>query len=404
MKTLRTLVLLGGLALLSAWAPAAEIVVWHAYRAEEKEALEKIAAAYNASPTAKGNKVTTLAVPYDAFADKISAAVPRGKGPDIFIYAQDRLGGWIEAGSTVEPIDFFLDQATKDRSIPTTMQAMTYRGTVYGLPLNFKVITMIYNKKLVPAPPKTSSQLVATAKKLTNKAAGKFGLAYSFADFYYHAALMNGFGGAVFDASGRPTLNAAPNVRSLDLLMKWFTKDEILPAEPSTALITSLFNGGKAAIVFSGPWFLGEIAKGVDYGLAPLPALDEAGGKPMRPWMTVEGVYVAAPSKNKDAAFDFAKYLTDVPAAKVLALEGRQTPANKAVYADPQVAKDAVLGAFRNQVEVAVPMPNVPEMTMVWSPATTAMNTITKKAATPKAALDAAQKEVEKRIAELRRK
>jgi arabinogalactan oligomer/maltooligosaccharide transport system substrate-binding protein len=404
MKTLRTLVLLGGLALLSAWAPAAEIVVWHAYRAEEKEALEKIAAAYNASPTAKGNKVTTLAVPYDAFADKISAAVPRGKGPDIFIYAQDRLGGWIEAGSTVEPIDFFLDQATKDRSIPTTMQAMTYRGTVYGLPLNFKVITMIYNKKLVPAPPKTSSQLVATAKKLTNKAAGKFGLAYSFADFYYHAALMNGFGGAVFDASGRPTLNAPPNVRSLDLLMKWFTKDEILPAEPSTALITSLFNGGKAAIVFSGPWFLGEIAKGVDYGLAPLPALDEAGGKPMRPWMTVEGVYVAAPSKNKDAAFDFAKYLTDVPAAKVLALEGRQTPANKAVYADPQVAKDAVLGAFRNQVEVAVPMPNVPEMTMVWSPATTAMNTITKKAATPKAALDAAQKEVEKRIAELRRK
>ena len=50
--------------------------------------------------------------------------------------------------------------------------------------------------------------------------------------------------------------------------MRWFTVDGILPAEPSTALITSLFNGGKAAMVFSGPWFLGEIAKGVDYGLA----------------------------------------------------------------------------------------------------------------------------------------
>ncbi len=97
--------------------------------------------------------MTTLAVPYDAFADKITAAVPRGKGPDIFIYAQDRLGGWIEAGNTVEPIDFFLDKATKDRFIPTTMEAMTYRGTVYGLPLNYKVITLIYNKKLVPTPP-----------------------------------------------------------------------------------------------------------------------------------------------------------------------------------------------------------------------------------------------------------
>jgi arabinogalactan oligomer / maltooligosaccharide transport system substrate-binding protein len=402
MRTARIL----SLALTLASAPlfAADLVVWHAYRAEEKGALEKVAAAYNASAAAKGTRVTTLAVPYDAFADKISAAVPRGKGPDIFIYAQDRLGGWIEAGNTVEPIDFFLEKETKARYIPTTLEAMTYRGTVYGLPLNFKVITMIYNKKLVATPPKTSGQLVTTAKKLTNKAAGKFGLAYSFADFYYHAALMNGFGGRVFDPGVKPVLNNPDNVRSLDLLMKWFTQDQILPAEPSTALITSLFNGGKAAIVFSGPWFLGEIAKGVDYGLAPLPTLDEAGGKPMRPWITVEGVYIAAPSKNKDAAYDFAKYLTDVSAGSVMALEGRQTPANQTVYGDARVGKDAVLAAFRKQVEVAIPMPNVPEMTMVWSPATTAMNTITKKAATSKAAMDAAQKEVVQRIAELRKK
>ena len=404
MRTARTLRIVAFALLCGAPLFAAEIVVWHAYRAEEKAALEKAAAAFNASPAAKGNKVTTLAVPYDAFADKISAAVPRGKGPDIFIYAQDRLGGWIEAGNTVEPIDFFLDKETRARFIPTTLEAMTYRGTTYGLPLNFKVITMIYNKKLVASPPKTSAELVATAKKLTNRAAGKFGLAYSFADFYYHAALMNGFGGRVFDPGVKPVLNNPQNIQSLEYMLKWFKKDQIMPAEPSTALITSLFNGGKAAIVFSGPWFLGEIAKGVDYALAPLPTIVEAGGKPMRPWITVEGVYVAAPSKNKDAAYEFAKYLTDVAAGKVLALEGRQTPANKAVYSDPKVASDPVLTAFRKQVEVAIPMPNVPEMTMVWSPATTAMNTITKGAATPKAAMDAAQKEVEQRIAELRKK
>ena len=151
-----------------------EVVVWHAYRAEEKEALEKVVAAYNQQVAAKGVKVSTLAVPYDAFADKITAAVPRGKGPDVFIYAQDRLGGWIEAGKTVEPIDFFLDKATIARFIPTTMEAMTYRGTVYGLPLNYKVITMIYNKKLVASPPQTTAELeslhlfdAATERRLT---------------------------------------------------------------------------------------------------------------------------------------------------------------------------------------------------------------------------------------------
>src|SRR2546426_8961470 len=158
MKTLLGVAALALATLAAAHAGAAGIVVWHAYRAGEKAALEKVAAAYNASHPS--TKVSTLAVPYDAFADKISAAVPRGKGPDIFIYAQDRLGGWIEAGNTVEPIDFFLDDATKGRFIPTTMDAMTYRGTVYGLPLDYKVIALIYNKKQVTAPPKNSTELV----------------------------------------------------------------------------------------------------------------------------------------------------------------------------------------------------------------------------------------------------
>lgn len=379
-----------------------EIVIWHSYRGAEKTAFEKVVENFNKAQAGK-IKATTLPVPYDAFADKITAAVPRGKGPDVFIYAQDRLGGWIAAGNTVEPIDFFLDDKLKGRYLKATMDAMTYQGNTYGLPLNFKVITMIYNKKLVPTPPKTTAELAATAKKLTNAGAGKFGLAYAYSDFYYHAALMNGFGGGVFDAKRKPTLNSPQNVASFDYLLKWINQG-FLPAEPSVALITSLFNDGKAAMVFSGPWFLGEISKNVDYGLAPLPTISEAGNKPIRPWITVEGVYIAGPSKNKDAAFEFAKFVTDVPAAKTLALEGRQTPANKGVYSDPQVAGDPVLKAFRKQVDVAVPMPNLPEMSMVWSPATTAMNTVVKKAATPKAALDEAQKEVVERVGNLMKK
>jgi arabinogalactan oligomer/maltooligosaccharide transport system substrate-binding protein len=400
----RTRMVVSALLALAALAPgpsrAADVVVWHAYRGAEKAAFEKVVAAYNARPGVKA-KVTTLAVPYDALADKISAAVPRGKGPDVFIFAQDRLGGWIEAGNTVEPIDFYVDDAIRGRFIPTTLEAMTYRGSLWGLPLNYKEIALVYNKKLVQQLPRTSAELVATGKKLTDKAAGKFGLAYAYNDFYYHAALMNGFGGRVFDAKGQPTMDAPENVKAAELLQKWIAEG-FVPAEPSSALITSLFNEGKAAMVFSGPWFLGEVSAGIDVGVATLPDLAEVGGKPMRPWMTVEGVYLAAPSQQKDAAFDFVRYVTELDAARVMALEGRQLPAVKKVYEDPKVASDPVLKAFRAQVETALPMPNLPEMTMVWSPATTAMNKII-RGTSPRAAFEEAQKQVLKDVAGLRK-
>jgi arabinogalactan oligomer/maltooligosaccharide transport system substrate-binding protein len=395
-------VLLGAFAV-PAQAATTALTVWHAYRGKEKAAFEKVIANYNKQAAAKGVEATTLAVPYDAYADKITAAVPRGKGPDVFIFAQDRLGGWVEGGSTVEPISFFLDDKTRNQFLPSMLEAMTYRNTVYGLPLNYKSITLIYNRKLVKAPPRTSGELVRLARSLTDAAVGRFGLAYAYNDYYYHAALQNAFGGRAFDPGPKPVLNAPQNIAAMKLLLKWIRQDAILPAEPSTALITSLFNDGKAAMVFSGPWFLGEIAPGVDFGLAPLPTIDEAGGKPMRPWLTIEGVYVAMSSRHKEAAYDLARYLVSEEAGLVLAVEGRQLHTNKAVYAHKAVADDPVLAAFRKQLDTATPMPNFAEMTVMWSPATTAMNTIVRGAATPAVALEKAQRTVEKDVAALRK-
>ena len=154
------LLLFSGLAI-----SADQLIVWHAYRGGEKAAFEKVIELYNREKASQGIKVKSLAIPYDAYADKISAAVPRGKGPDVFIFAQDRLGGWVEAGKTVEPIDFFMEDETRDRFLPGMLDAMTYQDSVYGLPLNYKSITLIYNKALIKKPPTTSGELVKLAKQ-----------------------------------------------------------------------------------------------------------------------------------------------------------------------------------------------------------------------------------------------
>ena len=385
-----------------ALAQGKELVVWHAYRGAEKAAFEKVVAMFEKTPAAKGLKVSTLAIPYDAYADKISAAVPRGKGPDVFVYAQDRLGGWIEAGKTVEPIDFFVDKPVRDRLLPGMLDAMTYKSGIYGLPINYKMTTLIYNKDLVKTPPKTTSEMVAIAKPLTNAASGRYGLAYWYTNFYFHSALMNAHGGAVFDKSGKLVVDSPANVASLNQMMTWYKQDGILPPEPSEALIASMFNEGKVAMVINGPWFVGDIDKKINYGLAVLP-VDDATGKPLRPWMTIEGAYVAASSGNKEAGYELAKYLTSEEAGVVLAVEGRQLHTNKAVYANPKVAADPVLKAFRAQLDNAEPMPNRPEMTMVWSPVTTAMNKIVKGNASVEAALKEASATIQDSIAALRK-
>lgn len=390
---------------LIAMAPAlasAELIVWHAYRGGEKSAFVKVIAMYNEQQSDDDAKARPLAVPYDAYADKITAAIPRGKGPDVYIFAQDRLGGWVEAGKTVESVDFYVDDELLDTLLPGMIDAMTYRDTIFGIPLNYKSITMIYNKAIVDDPPETVSELIELAKKHTNIASGNFGLAYEYSNFFFHAALMNAFGGRVFAPGPEPVIDSPENVAAIKEMLRWYKTEGVLPDDPSAALISSLFNSGKAPIVFSGPWFLGEIEADVDYGLAPLPRVEAAGGAPMRPWLTIEGVYISPQTEKLDEAFEFARYLVSEEAAVVLALEGGQMPTNKAVYERTEIATNETISAFREQLKTAVPMPNYAEMTLMWSPVTTAMNKIVKGSASPEAALREAQQKVKKDIDVLR--
>ena len=176
---------------------------------------------------------------------------------------------------------------------------------------------------------------------------------------------------------------------------------QILPAEPSSALITALFNEGKAAMVFSGPWFLGEIAD--ERRLRPRAAahVDEAGGKPMRPWMTVEGVYIAAPSKNKDAAYDFVQYLTDVAGRQGA---GARRPADaRPTRRSTTTRRWRPIRSSRpsaSRSRRAVPMPNCRDDDGLVAGHDGDEHHREEGGDTPKAALDQAQKEVVDRIVE----
>jgi arabinogalactan oligomer / maltooligosaccharide transport system substrate-binding protein len=379
------------------------LIVWHAFRGGEKAALEKLCRLYSGKLEPNQRPVRAVAVPSDAIADKISAAVPRGKGPDLFIFGHDRLGGWVESGNTIAALDFFLEEDFKANFLPNMFEAVTYKGATWALPFNYKSIALLYNKALVPTPPKTIEELEALGTKLTDQARGRFGIVYAYDDFFFHAALMNGFGGGPFDQRGSLTLNSAANIAASDLVQRWKRDLAILPNDPTASLVSSLFNSGRAAMIFNGPWFLGEISDQIDYGAAVLPRISTAGGRPMAPFMAVEAIFVCAGTHDQAEAWAFAKFLTSLEAAKIMAIEGGELPTLRAVYDEPEVAANPISSAYKDQALSAVAMPNRPEMTMVWSPADKAMKRVTKLETTSKIAWDDCQREVQSAIDALRK-
>ena len=361
------------------------IVVWHSYQGTARQAFEKLVDGFR---NKDGWRATAVAIPPDLLPSRIATLIPRGEGPDVFLYTQDRLGAWVEAGGIVERVA--PDDRIRARFLPGTLDALTIRGKYYGVPLEVRTVALIHNRNLLPEPPLTSREMVAQAQRLTSPELGKFGLATWYTDFYYHAPLMHAFGGRLFGSSGELTINTAPNVKSVALLESWL-REGFLPAGPTTTLITSLFNEGKLAMVIGGPSFVERIDPAVPFGVVPLPTLDEAGGKPMRPWITVQGLHIAATSRNKTVAAQLARYLTDLPAARTLALEAKMIPAHRAVYQDPELSSNWVIQGFRRQLDTAIPMPNHPAVSRIWGPLSRALETVVERRDSPQTALDRAQ-------------
>jgi len=69
--------------------PAQAVVLWHAYRGAEQQALDQVVDDFRRAHP--GEVVEVLALPFDAYASKLEAAIPHGHGPDVFLDAHERL-------------------------------------------------------------------------------------------------------------------------------------------------------------------------------------------------------------------------------------------------------------------------------------------------------------------------
>ncbi len=341
-----------------------EVVLWHSYTGAERSALEETAARW--TKTHPDKPLTLVFVPNETLADKLSSAIPRGNGPDLFIFAHDRIGNWVDAG-VLEPIEFWVDDARADRFTDQAIAAMAYKDSLYGLPLALKSLALFYRTDLVSKPPTTTDELIAM------KHDDHVVLAYA-SDLYGHAAWLHGFGGRVMDDDGKLAIASPEAARAMEFARSLVERN-IAPKDAQDALVQAMFNEGAAPMVLQGPWFIPNIGKDVPWKVATLPVVS-ATGKPAAPFLTVEGVLMSARAHDKDTAFEVMEELTSDADAIVRGRTARQVVANRAAWKDPELASDPVLAVFRAQVTNAVTMPKVKSMRSVWTPYRTALGEV----------------------------
>jgi arabinogalactan oligomer/maltooligosaccharide transport system permease protein len=365
------------------------VVLWHSYAGEERAALEEVAAAINQRSTEL--RLVLVAVPHEALADKLSNAIPNGNGPDLFIYpGHDRIGDWV-AGGLIEPIEYYVSEATADRFSPDAIAAMAYQGSLYGLPLAVKSVALYYRTDRVSAPPATTDELVSLGRQLTGD--GRFALVYDNADLYGHAAWLHGFGGRLFDDKGALTIDTPEAIAAARFAQEIGGEGGIVPPGMTGTMVSTLFNEGKAAMAISGPWLQAELKPDVPWRVASLPVVS-ATGRPAEPFLGAEGVFLSSRAHDMDAAFALMDELAGDDSALRRARRGRQVVPNRAAYREPDIGGDPVLAAFQAQAEHSVPMPATPAMRMVWTPYETALQKIIGQHADPAATLSAAEREI----------
>jgi maltose/maltodextrin transport system substrate-binding protein len=135
----------------------------------------------------------------------------------------------------------------------------------------------------------------------------------------------------------------------------------VLPKSVSYSDVEDLMAQGKLAMMISGPWAWSNLIKrGIDFGVAPIPGVDENVG---RPFIGVSVAYLNRSSPNQDLAKYFLEryVLTEEGLTAMYRAKPIGIPALSALY--EKMAKDnPLLRQLKVSVKYGQIMPNIPQM------------------------------------------
>ncbi len=355
----------------AAGGEAVTISIWHGYIETEEQLFSQAVKDFMAANP--NITIDLLAVPFTELQNKFQTEASSGSGPTIIMGPQDRMAGYAAADllATVDESAAFL----KDL-LPASVEGGKVAGKLVGVPVNNKVVALVYNKSKITTEPKDFDELLTMAKDN--------GLAIT-ADWFHNYMWGPAFGATFLDENNKIVLNS-PEGAAAYAYFKSVCEADGVTCDANDGDMDTLFRQGQAAFRIQGPWASGDFAKdlGADnVGVMAVPAIP--GQSSPRPWNQSEmaSINAVATPEQVAAAMQFLAFFTSTDVQKQFLDKANWIPANAAV----DTTSNPVVGGFLKQVPNSDPFPVVSELGATWDPMANAITQILEGVKTPEEAL-----------------
>jgi maltose-binding protein MalE len=316
-----------------------------------------------------GIPVTVESMGFGVVLEQFQTAAPAGEGPDIIVAPHNVLGEYVASGLLI-PIDLG-DKV--DDFYPATIQALTYNGDLYGMPIAIDNVALVRNTESVPQAPTTWDEVVEISREIAANndediETNQYGFVLMQGDGYHFLPIQTAFDGYIFGLNENGSWNPAdvgldsPGSIAAAQWMEAYLEEGLQPRGISPDQMIDWFEAGKSAMTITGPWFLNRIREsGIPFEFSDLPT---EVGQPS-PFLGVGGFMVSAFSKEPLLAQIF---LSEFVASE--AVYQSMYDVEQRVYAYTPFMDnidDLDLAAIAHAGLNGIAMPVIPEMNAVWS-------------------------------------
>ena len=381
-----------------------QITIWHQMRVDEREILQRQLDRFmKLHPKIKVNQIYKET---EELRSGFIVAAIGGQGPELIYGPQDQVGPF-EIMNIILPLDTIFSQEF--------LSQFNEKGLIWSNNHLWMIadklgnhLALVYNKKLVKNPPKTDIELIEIGKQLTKDfnndgKPDQYGLVWNYTEPFFFIPFLTGFGGWVFDEKNNPSLNTEAMIKGLKFIADLRDKYKIIPGEADYDIADVLFKEGKAGMIINGDWSWASYGKaGIDYGIAPLPLIEET-GLYAAPMISGKGYSINANLKPEklQAIKLLLEYLLSPEQQLETAKELNTFPTHKSVYNDPFIKENEILINSQRQIELGKPMPIISEMRAVWDAMRPYYQAVLGGAMKPEIAAQKMQEEAVKKIQEM---